>query len=91
MQSQDHLSKFLLQSSKRAFGKLIVLSQGMDKTIASVGTKPERITGEEIRIVYQIDHMSPSVAGAEKALNPDSVNIQHLPGCQQNTFVIGLK
>lgn len=70
LQMQTATAKFFLKCGKRLHGKPIVLGQRGNKAIAAVRAKPDCITGKQIFIVNQINHMPPRVTG-----NPETFNL----------------
>ena len=59
-------AKSLFQLFKGAHRQLIVLRQRADEAAAAVCAEPDRIAGEQVFVVDEIDHVSPGVPGNEK-------------------------
>mgnify|MGYP002711464235 CR=1 FL=1 len=51
-------------------------------------TEPDRVAGEQILVVNEVDHMPPCVAGDEEAFDLDAINVEQLAVMQQNLFVV---
>ena len=74
--------QLLFQSRQRFHRQLVILCQSGDKAVSTVRTEPDGVTGEQVFVINKIDHMPPGVAGDEKALDLDPVDVQNLPLCK---------
>ena len=79
---------FLLQLFQRTDRQLVVLGQRGDKAVASVRPEPDRVAGEKVLVVNEIDHVAPGVAGDEQALDLDISDLKDLAVAQQDLFVL---
>ena len=80
--------QLLLQRRQRLYRQFVAFCQRGNETVAAVRAEPESVAGEEIFVVNEIDHMPPCMAGDEKALNFDAVNLESLAVMQQHLFVV---
>ena len=87
---QAAVPQFLLQLRQGPLRKLIVLCQGIDEAIASVCPEPDRISCKKIRIINQVDHMAPGMAGNQECLHFDVLYEEHIPVFQQLFGIIRL-
>ena len=70
-------TKILFQLLKRLHRQFVILRQRADEAVAAVRSKPDRITGEQIRIVDQVDQVAPGMSGKQDAFDLDASNLKH--------------
>ena len=80
--------QFLLQRRQRLYRQFVAFCQRGNETVAAVRAEPDSVAGEEIFVVNEIDHMPPGMAGDEKTLDFDAVDIKYLTICEQHFFVM---
>ena len=49
---------------------------------------PDRVAGEKVLVVNEIDHVAPGVAGDQQALDLDIADLKDLAVAQQDLFVL---
>ena len=84
------LAEIFLQFFQRAYCQFVILCQCCDKAVPSISSKPDRVTGEEILVVDQVDQMSSGVSGYQDAFDPDIPDVEDIAILQQDLFVICL-
>ena len=84
------LSEQPFELLQRLFCKFIVLCKGIDETVSAVRTEPDRIPGKQIRIIDQIDHVSPCMAGNQDRFHADIPDLKYLSILQKYFPVICL-
>ena len=62
-------AEVLFQLFKRLYCQLVVLRQRTDEAVAADRTEPDRISGEKVLVIDQVDQVAPGMAGDQDAFD----------------------
>ena len=81
-------TEILFQFLQRPDSQLVILCKSAEKAVAAVHTEPDRIAGEQILIVNEINHMPPSMAWDQDTLDFDVTDVNDLSVFQKDLLIV---
>ena len=71
-------------------GHSVALRQCTDEAVAAIRAEPDRVAGEQVFIVDEIDHVAPGMSWHKYTFHLDTLDIEDLPVVKQHTAIVAL-